>query len=188
MPASKTLRELSGKPAAPAPLSKSVLILVDAQNTYRSGVMELAGIEPALDECARLLGRARALKVPVIHIQHNGGVGSPYDITAEVGAIVDAVAPRDGEPVVVKQYPNSFVQTDLDDRLKAVRDVISEFLGMDEPRKRLAAELCGLGIRYELGENHPLLGRRMPDFDLITAKGPRTVFALLHVARPVLLW
>ena len=65
MPASKTLRELSGKPATPAPLSESVLILVDAQNTYRSGVMELAGVEPALDECARLLGRARSRCLPL---------------------------------------------------------------------------------------------------------------------------
>ena len=120
MPASKTLRELSGKPAAPAPLSESVLILVDAQNTYRSGVMELDGIEPALDECARLLGRARALKVPVIHIQHDAGPGSPYDISAEIGAIADKLAPAEGEAVVVKNYPNAFVGTDLDARLKAL--------------------------------------------------------------------
>ncbi len=131
MPASKTLRELSGKPAAPAPLSESVLILVDAQNTYRSGVMELDGIEPALDECARLLGRARALKVPVIHIQHDSGPGSPYDITAEIGAIADKLAPAEGEAVVVKNYPNAFVGTDLDARLKALgasRLVVAGFM------------------------------------------------------------
>ena len=131
MPASKTLRELSGKPATPAPLSESVLILVDAQNTYRSGVMELDGIEPALDECARLLGRARALKVPVIHIQHDSGPGSPYDITAEIGAIADKLAPAEGEAVVVKNYPNAFVGTDLDARLKALgatRLVVAGFM------------------------------------------------------------
>ena len=131
MPASKTLRELSGKPAAPAPLSESVLILVDAQNTYRSGVMELDGIEPALDECARLLGRARALKVPVIHIQHDSGPGSPYDISAEIGAIADKLAPAEGEAVVVKNYPNAFVGTDLDARLKALgasRLVVAGFM------------------------------------------------------------
>ena len=131
MPASKTLRELSGKPAAPALLSESVLILVDAQNTYRSGVMELAGVEPALDECARLLGRARALKVPVIHIQHDSGPGSPYDISAEIGAIADKLAPAEGEAVVVKHYPNSFVGTDLEARLKALgatRLVIAGFM------------------------------------------------------------
>lgn len=115
-----TLRQLSGLPAEPAPLSECALILVDAQNTYRSGVMALTGIEPALDECASLLARARALKIPVIHIQHDAGPGSPYDIRAEIGAIADKVAPIEGEAVVVKNYPNSFVGTDLDARLKAV--------------------------------------------------------------------
>jgi len=60
-------------------------------------------------------------------------------------------------------------------------------LGMEEPRKRIAAEMSGLGIRYDLGEGHPLLGRRMPDLDLVTARGPARVFSLLHDARPVLL-
>jgi Aromatic-ring hydroxylase, C-terminal len=58
---------------------------------------------------------------------------------------------------------------------------------MDEPRRHLAAEMSGLGIRYDLGEGHPLVGRRMPDLDLVTADGPLRVFALLHDARPVLL-
>ena len=57
----------------------------------------------------------------------------------------------------------------------------------DEPRSRLAAMMCGLDIHYDLGEGHPLLGRRMPDLDLVTAGGPRRVFTLLHDARPVLL-
>ena len=64
---------------------------------------------------------------------------------------------------------------------------MSELLGMDEPRQRLAAEMSGLGIHYDLGEGHPLLGRRMPDLDLVTANGPLRVFTLLHDARPVLL-
>jgi hypothetical protein len=58
---------------------------------------------------------------------------------------------------------------------------------MDEPRKRLAGLMSGLDIRYDLGEGHPLLGRRMPDLDLVTADGPVRVFTLLHEARPVLL-
>jgi 3-(3-hydroxy-phenyl)propionate hydroxylase len=58
---------------------------------------------------------------------------------------------------------------------------------MDEPRKRFAAMMSGLGIRYDLGEGHPLLGRRMPDLDIVTANGPLRVFTLLHRARPVLL-
>ncbi|MBS0553123.1 MAG: cysteine hydrolase [Proteobacteria bacterium] len=117
--ASTTLRQIAGLPAAPARLSESALVIVDAQNTYRGGVMQLVGVEPALDECARLLARARALKTPVIHIQHDSGPGSPYDVRAEIGAIADKVEPQAGEPVVIKNYPNSFIGTDLDARLKA---------------------------------------------------------------------
>lgn len=116
---SPTLRQLSGLPATPARLSESALVIVDAQNTYRGGVMHLVGVEPALDECARLLARARDLKIPVIHIQHDAGPGSPYDARAEIGAIADKVAPLAEEPVVIKNYPNSFISTDLDARLKA---------------------------------------------------------------------
>jgi len=74
-----------------------------------------------------------------------------------------------------------------DERTKALRDMMAQVLGMDEPRKRIAAEMSGLGIRYDFGEGHPLLGRRMPDLDLVTANGPLRVFALLHKARPVLI-
>jgi 3-(3-hydroxy-phenyl)propionate hydroxylase len=74
-----------------------------------------------------------------------------------------------------------------DDRIEALRDTVSELLSMDEPRKRFAAMMSGLDIHYDLGEGHPLLGRRMPDLDLVTADGPLRVFTLLHDARPVLL-
>jgi 3-(3-hydroxy-phenyl)propionate hydroxylase len=74
-----------------------------------------------------------------------------------------------------------------DDRSKALVDVVSELASMDEPRKRLAGIISGLDIHYDLGEGHPLLGRRMPDLDLVTADGPLRVFELLHDARPVLL-
>ncbi|MGV0717375.1 cysteine hydrolase family protein [Mycolicibacterium sp. XJ662] len=114
-----TLRELVGLPAEPVSLADSALVLIDCQNTYTYGVMELEGVQRALDEVETLLDRARSAGIPVIHIQHNAGPGSPYDIEAEIGAIVDRVAPREGEPVVVKGYPNAFVQTDLDERLKA---------------------------------------------------------------------
>jgi hypothetical protein len=75
----------------------------------------------------------------------------------------------------------------VDDRIEALRDTVSELLSMDEPRKRFAAMMSGLDIHYDLGEGHPLLGRRMPDLDLVTANGPLRVFTLLHDARPVLL-
>lgn len=74
-----------------------------------------------------------------------------------------------------------------DDRTKAVRDSMAELLAMEAPRKRYAAMMSGLDIHYDLGEGHPLLGRRMPDLDLTTANGPLPVYSLLHDARPVLL-
>jgi 2-polyprenyl-6-methoxyphenol hydroxylase-like FAD-dependent oxidoreductase len=74
-----------------------------------------------------------------------------------------------------------------DDRTKALRDTIGELLGMDEPRRRFAAMMSGLDVRYDLGEGHPLLGRRMPDLDLVGESGPLRVYTLLHGARPVLL-
>lgn len=115
-----TLRSLTGLPLEPVSLADSALVLIDCQNTYTYGVMELEGVQAAIDEAAALLDRARSAGIPVIHIQHDAGPGSPYDVTAEIGAIVDRVAPREGESVVVKNYPNSFVQTDLDERLRAV--------------------------------------------------------------------
>ena len=75
-----------------------------------------------------------------------------------------------------------------DERTEALRDTIAELLMADEPpRRRFAAMMFGLDIHYDLGEGHPLLGRRMPDLDLVTADGPLRVFSLLHDARPVLL-
>ncbi len=74
-----------------------------------------------------------------------------------------------------------------DDRMQALVDVVSELASMDEPRKRLAGIISGLDIHYDLGEGHALLGRRMPDLDLITADGPLRVFELLHTAKPALL-
>jgi 2-polyprenyl-6-methoxyphenol hydroxylase-like FAD-dependent oxidoreductase len=93
-------------------------------------------------------------------------------------------------PVGARVLRNTMAQVALgkpDDRHKALHDTMTELLSMDEPRKRIAAELCGLDIHYDLGEGHPLLGRRMPDLDLQTADGPTRVFTLLHDARPLLL-
>jgi nicotinamidase-related amidase len=119
MPGPQTLRAMAGLPLAPVGLADSALVLIDCQNTYTRGVMELEGVQAALDEAAALLDRARTAGTPVIHIQHDDGPGSLYDIEGESGAIVAQVAPRNGERVVIKNYPNSFVQTDLDEILKA---------------------------------------------------------------------
>ncbi|WP_369244711.1 cysteine hydrolase family protein [Streptomyces sp. R41] len=111
--ATTTLRELNGFDETPASLADSTLILVDYQNTYVGGVMELEGWQAALDSAAALLGRAREAGTKVIHVINDGGEGTPYDIRAEIGQIHPAVAPIESEPVVVKKVPNAFVDTDL---------------------------------------------------------------------------
>jgi hypothetical protein len=93
-------------------------------------------------------------------------------------------------PVAARVLRNTMAQTALtrvDARSDALRDIMSELLSMDEPRKRIAAMMSGLDVAYDLGEGHPLLGRRMPDLDLVTATGPLRVYTLLHDARPQLL-
>jgi len=92
-------------------------------------------------------------------------------------------------PVAARVLRNTMAQVALlraDDRTNALRDIASELLSMDEARRRLAAEMSGLGVHYNLGEGHPLLGRRMPDLDLVTARGAMRAFTLLRHARPVL--
>ncbi|HVZ05733.1 cysteine hydrolase family protein [Hyphomicrobium sp.] len=125
MPASKTLRDIAGLDNSPTSIADSALVLIDCQNTYREGIMQLEGVEPALVECQKLLARYRDAGRPVIHIQHDAGAGSPYDVNAPIGAISDVVQPREGEPVVVKTYPSSFEKTNLDELLKGygVKDV-----------------------------------------------------------------
>lgn len=118
--ASQTLREITGMGFGHASLKDSALIMVDCQNTYRRGVMQLTNVEPAILEAQKLLTMARDLKAPVIHIQHDAGVGTPYDITADIGAISTEVAPKNGEVVVIKNYPNSFWHTSLEAQLKAL--------------------------------------------------------------------
>ena len=93
-------------------------------------------------------------------------------------------------PVAARVLRNTMAAVVLrreDERTKALRGAMAELLSMEEPRRRFAAMMSGLDIHYDLGEGHPLLGRRMPDLDLTTANGPLRVFTLLHYARPVLL-
>ncbi|MEU3722365.1 isochorismatase family protein [Streptomyces sp. NPDC031705] len=115
--ASTTLRDLSGLDSRPPRLGDCVLIMIDFQNTYRTGVMALDGAEEALAAGAGLLERARAAGAPVVHIVNDGGEGTPYDIRARIGAISDEVAPAEGEPVVVKRFPNAFHATELEKTL-----------------------------------------------------------------------
>jgi nicotinamidase-related amidase len=119
-----SLRQLSGLPDTPAPWADQTLVLVDCQNTYTRGVMELEGVQAALDQVEELLDRARSAGIPIVHIQHDSGVGSPYDIRDDIGAIVPRVAPRGDEPVIVKAFPDAFVETDLAERLGPERDIV----------------------------------------------------------------
>ncbi len=115
-----TLRDVAGLGHQPTPLGRSALVLIDCQNTYREGVMQLVDVEPALVEAARLLAHARAVGSPVLHVIHDAGPGTPYDIRAPIGQISDPVKPIAGEPVIVKSKPSSFWETDLDDQLRAL--------------------------------------------------------------------
>jgi predicted kinase len=93
-------------------------------------------------------------------------------------------------PVAARVLQTTMAQTALtrsDARIDAVRDTLADLLTMDGPRKRVAGLVSGLDIRYDLGDGHPLLGRRIPDLDVVTADGPARVFDLLHDAAPVLL-
>jgi nicotinamidase-related amidase len=121
-----TLRQLVGMADQPAAMADSTLIMIDCQNTYTQGVLELDGVQPALDQAAELLDRARSARIPIAHIMHDAGEGSPYDVREEIGQIVDRVAPREGELVIVKTFPNAFTGTDLDQWLSAAsgRDLI----------------------------------------------------------------
>jgi 2-polyprenyl-6-methoxyphenol hydroxylase-like FAD-dependent oxidoreductase len=145
-----------------------------------------------------LAGDAAHVHYPVGGQGLNIGVQDAVNLGWKLAQVVRKTTPEslldtyhaERHPVAARVLRNTMAQVALgrqDDRTKALSDTVSELLEMDEPRKRLAAEMSGLGIRYDLGEGHPLIGRRMPDVDLVTADGPRRVFSLLHEARPVLL-
>lgn len=128
----------------------------------------------------------------------NTGVQDAVNLGWKLAQVVNKTSPEslldtyhaERHPVGARVLHNTMAQVALsspDDRHQALRDTMTELLSMDEPRRRIAAMLSGLDIHYDLGEGHPLLGRRTPDLDLHTADGPRRVFTLLHDARPVLL-
>jgi 2-polyprenyl-6-methoxyphenol hydroxylase-like FAD-dependent oxidoreductase len=128
----------------------------------------------------------------------NTGVQDAVNLGWKLAQVVDRTAPEslldtyhaERHPVAARVLRNTMAQVALrrpDERTNALRDTMAELLGMDEPRKRLAGMLSGLDIHYDLGEGHSLLGRRMPDLDLVTANGPLRVYTLLQDARPVLL-
>jgi 3-(3-hydroxy-phenyl)propionate hydroxylase len=128
----------------------------------------------------------------------NTGVQDAVNLGWKLGQVIRGISSEslldtygaERHPVGARVLQNTMAQIALrrtDERTQALQGTITELLGMDEPRKRFGGMLSGLDIRYDLGEGHPLLGRRMPDVDLDTADGPARVFSLLHTARPVLL-
>lgn len=116
----KTLFQLLGRGYAPATLSKATLLLIDAQEEYRSGALRLPGIEPAIAEIATLLGAMRNLGAPVIHVRHLGIPGGLLDPQGPRGRFIEGLEPQPGEAVVEKRLPNAFAGTDLHDRLQAL--------------------------------------------------------------------
>jgi len=117
--APKTLLQMAGAPPDPSPLSEATLLIIDAQNEYRTGALPLTGVDDAVTEIAALLARARAVGAPVVHVQHRGRPGGAFDLEAERGHIMREVAPECAEPVVTKPLPNAFADTDLAGKLEA---------------------------------------------------------------------
>jgi 3-(3-hydroxy-phenyl)propionate hydroxylase len=128
----------------------------------------------------------------------NTGVQDAVNLGWKLAQVIEGTSPgglldtyhAERHPVGARVLHNTMAQVALsgaDERTDALRDTMTELLGMDEPRKRIAGMISGLDIHYDLGDGHPLLGRRMPDLDLVTVDGPLRVFTLLHDARPVLL-
>jgi 3-(3-hydroxy-phenyl)propionate hydroxylase len=155
------------------------------------------------DRRVLLAGDAAHVHAPLGGQGLNIGVQDAVNLGWKLAQVVKGISPEslldtyhaERHPVGARVLRNTMMHAALrrpDDRTKALGDYVSEFLRMAEPRKRMAGEISGLDIRYDLGqqdidERHPLLGRRMPDLDLVTARGPVRMFTLLHQARPVLL-
>jgi 2-polyprenyl-6-methoxyphenol hydroxylase-like FAD-dependent oxidoreductase len=150
------------------------------------------------DRRVLLAGDAAHVHNPVGGQGLNTGVQDAVNLGWKLAQVVNQTSPdslldtyhAERHPVAARVLRNTIAQVALfrqDERTKALRDTIAELLSMDEPRRRFAAMMSGLDIHYDLGEGHPLLGRRMPDLDLVTPNGQLRVFTLLHDARPVLL-
>jgi 3-(3-hydroxy-phenyl)propionate hydroxylase len=150
------------------------------------------------DRRVLLAGDAAHVHPPVGGQGLNIGVQDAVNLGWKLAQVVKRISPEslldnyhaERHPVGARVLRNTMTQVALrrpDDRTKALRETMSEFLRRDEPRRQWAGELSGLDVHYDLGDGHPLLGRRMPDLELVTANGPLRVFTLLHDARPVLI-
>jgi 2-polyprenyl-6-methoxyphenol hydroxylase-like FAD-dependent oxidoreductase len=128
----------------------------------------------------------------------NVGVQDAVNLGWKLGQVIRGISPQslldtyhaERHPVGARLLRNTMALTALDrsdDRIEALREMMTEMMEKDGPRRHYVAMMSGLDVHYDLGEGHPLLGRRMPDLDLVTANGPQRVFSLLHKARPVLI-
>jgi 3-(3-hydroxy-phenyl)propionate hydroxylase len=145
-----------------------------------------------------LAGDAAHIHPPLGGQGLNLGIQDAVNLGWKLAQVVRGAAPAalldtyqaERHPAAARVLRNTIAQGVLrrpDDRTAVLGEFVAEMLAMDEPRKRFGAMIAGLDIRYDLGDGHPLLGRRMPDLDIVTAAGPTRVYALLHDARPVLL-
>jgi nicotinamidase-related amidase len=117
----KTLLEMAGAKPAPARLANAAVVVIDAQHEYVDGALALPGVAPALDEIGRLLARARAATVPIIHVVHHGRAGGLFAPDSHGAEIAAPAAPAPGEAVVAKSLPNAFASTDLASRIAALK-------------------------------------------------------------------
>jgi 2-polyprenyl-6-methoxyphenol hydroxylase-like FAD-dependent oxidoreductase len=145
-----------------------------------------------------LAGDAAHVHAPIGGQGLNIGVQDAVNLGWKLAQVVNGTSPvslldtyhAERHPVAARVLQNTMAQRAVganDERTVALRGILAELLRMDEPRKHIAGMISGLDVHYDLGEGHPLLGRRMPDLDLVTADGPLRVFALLHDAKPVVL-
>jgi 3-(3-hydroxy-phenyl)propionate hydroxylase len=150
------------------------------------------------DRRVLLAGDAAHVHPPVGGQGLNLGVQDAVNLGWKLARVIKRHAPQglldtyhaERHAVGARVLRNTMAQVALsrvDERTKALGAVMVELLGADDARRRFAAEMAGLAIRYDAGEGHPLLGRRMPDLDLVTVGGPLRVYTLLHEARPLLL-
>jgi 3-(3-hydroxy-phenyl)propionate hydroxylase len=204
--AERQLAQTGGRPAEPTlhDLSEALLRVYGTDYGLRSAAWIFRFTDMARQAASYRVGRVLlAGDAAHVHSPMGGqglsvGMQDAVNLGWKLAQVVNGTSPEilldtyhaERHPVAARVLRNTMAQVALSgagDRVEALRDTMSELLSIDEPRKRIAGMMCGLDIHYDLGAGHPLLGRRIPDLDLVTATGPLRVFTLLYRARPVLL-
>lgn len=178
MSEAKTLLQMAGAPQQPAALSESALVMIDCQCEYVDGVLALPGVGPALAECAKVLARARAVNVPIVHVQHKGQPGGLFDPEAVSFTIAAPAAPETGEVCVTKALPNAFAGTELTDVLRGTGRKTVIFAGF-------MTHMCissSVRAATDLGFGATVVGDACATRDLPDGKGGVVSAADLHRA------